>query len=79
MGIGPKKRFQQRVKRRASHKTKSDWFELNEAFAAQSLAVVQDLGLDQRGQSYGRRNRSQSPIGRNWCDPFCNDDPCFAS
>ena len=23
-----------------------DWFELNEAFAAQSLAVIQDLGLD---------------------------------
>jgi acetyl-CoA acyltransferase len=23
-----------------------DWFELNEAFAAQALAVIQDLGLD---------------------------------
>ncbi|MGH8610163.1 MAG: acetyl-CoA C-acyltransferase, partial [Gammaproteobacteria bacterium] len=23
-----------------------DWIELNEAFAAQSLAVIQDLGLD---------------------------------
>jgi len=28
------------------HQDQIDWFELNEAFAAQSLAVMQDLGLD---------------------------------
>ena len=46
MGIGPKEAVP-RVLRQAGLKTDDlDWIELNEAFAAQSLAVIRDLGLD---------------------------------
>ncbi len=46
MGIGPKEAIPAAC--RAAGITQDDigWFELNEAFAAQSLAVVRDLGLD---------------------------------
>jgi acetyl-CoA acyltransferase len=46
MGIGPKEAIPAAC--RAAGITQDDigWFELNEAFAAQSLAVVKDLGLD---------------------------------
>jgi len=41
MGIGPKEAIPAALK-----EDDIDWIELNEAFAAQSLAVIQDLGLD---------------------------------
>ena len=46
MGIGPKEAIPMACKAAGITQERIDWFELNEAFAAQSLAVMQDLGLD---------------------------------
>ena len=46
MGIGPKEAIPKVLKQVGLKQDKLDWIELNEAFAAQSLAVIQDLGLD---------------------------------
>ena len=46
MGIGPKEAIPRALKQAGLTKDQIDWYELNEAFAAQSLAVIQDLGLD---------------------------------
>lgn len=46
MGIGPKEAIPKALKQVGLIQDKLDWVELNEAFAAQSLAVIQDLGLD---------------------------------
>ena len=46
MGIGPKEAIPAALKAAGLTQDDIDWIELNEAFAAQSLAVIQDLGLD---------------------------------
>ena len=46
MGIGPKEAIPVACRAAGITQEQIDWFELNEAFAAQSLAVIQDLGLD---------------------------------
>ncbi len=46
MGIGPKEAIPLALKNTAIKKDDLDWIELNEAFAAQSLAVIRELGLD---------------------------------
>jgi acetyl-CoA acyltransferase len=46
MGIGPKEAIPAALKVAGLKQDDLDWIELNEAFAAQSLAVMQDLGLD---------------------------------
>ncbi len=46
MGIGPIEAIPVACKAAGITKEQIDWFELNEAFAAQSLAVMQDLALD---------------------------------
>ena len=46
MGIGPKVAIPLACKAAGITQDQIDWFELNEAFAAQSLAVIKDLGLD---------------------------------
>jgi len=46
MGIGPKEAIPAACRAGGISQDQIDWFELNEAFAAQSLAVIQDLGLD---------------------------------
>lgn len=46
MGIGPKEAIPVACKAAGISQDQIDWFELNEAFAAQSLAVMQDLNLD---------------------------------
>jgi acetyl-CoA acyltransferase len=46
MGIGPKEAVPVACRAGGITQNQIDWFELNEAFAAQSLAVIQDLGLD---------------------------------
>ena len=46
MGIGPKFAIPAACQAAGITQDQIDWFELNEAFAAQSLAVIQDLGLD---------------------------------
>ncbi|MDD2700786.1 MAG: acetyl-CoA C-acyltransferase [Sideroxydans sp.] len=46
MGIGPKEAIPLALKQAGLSLNDIDWIELNEAFAAQSLAVIGDLGLD---------------------------------
>jgi acetyl-CoA acyltransferase len=46
MGIGPIKAIPKVLKATGVRQDDLDWIELNEAFAAQSLAVIKDLGLD---------------------------------
>ena len=46
MGIGPKEAIPAALRAANISQDQIDWFELNEAFAAQALAVIQDLGLD---------------------------------
>jgi len=46
MGIGPIEAIPAALRHAGLHQDAIDWFELNEAFAAQSLAVINTLGLD---------------------------------
>jgi len=46
MGIGPIKAIPKVLKQAGLKLEDIDWIELNEAFAAQSLAVIKELGLD---------------------------------
>ena len=46
MGIGPKEAIPKALKQTGISQDQLDWIELNEAFAAQALAVMGDLGLD---------------------------------
>jgi len=46
MGIGPIKAIPKVLAATGVRQDDLDWIELNEAFAAQSLAVIRDLGLD---------------------------------
>lgn len=46
MGVGPIKAIPKVLKQTGIKQEDLDWIELNEAFAAQSLAVIHDVGLD---------------------------------
>ncbi len=46
MGIGPKEAIPAALRNAGLKQEDMDWIELNEAFAAQALAVIGDLGLD---------------------------------
>ena len=46
MGIGPKEAIPKALTQAGLSRDQIDWIELNEAFAAQALAVIRDLGLD---------------------------------
>ena len=46
MGVGPIAAIPKVLKRTGVKQDAIDWIELNEAFAAQSLAVIRELGLD---------------------------------
>ncbi len=46
MGIGPKYAIPEALKLAGINKDDVGWIELNEAFAAQAVAVINDLGLD---------------------------------
>ena len=48
MGIGPKEAIPAALKHAGVARDDLKWIELNEAFAAQALAVIRDVGLDQR-------------------------------
>jgi acetyl-CoA acyltransferase len=48
MGIGPKEAIPVALKKAGVARDDLKWIELNEAFAAQALAVIRDVGLDQR-------------------------------
>ncbi len=63
MGIGPVKAIPESVAAGgAQAQDDLDWIELNEAFAAQSLAVIKDLGLDPPRRSIRSAARSRSAI-----------------
>ena len=47
MGIGPVEAVPAALRHAGLTLDQMDWIELNEAFAAQSLAVINTLGLDQ--------------------------------
>ncbi|MFA5663751.1 acetyl-CoA C-acyltransferase [Castellaniella sp.] len=47
MGIGPKEAIPLALRQAGLQLADMGWIELNEAFAAQSLAVIRDLGLDE--------------------------------
>lgn len=47
MGVGPIKAIPKVLEQTGIRQDQLDWIELNEAFAAQSLAVIHDLDLDQ--------------------------------
>jgi acetyl-CoA acyltransferase len=46
MGIGPKAAIPKVCKQTGIKQDDLDWIELNEAFAAQALAVIKDIGID---------------------------------
>lgn len=46
MGIGPVQAIPKVLKQAGLNQAQLDWIELNEAFAAQALAVIRELGLD---------------------------------
>ncbi|HUA78039.1 MAG TPA: acetyl-CoA C-acyltransferase [Acetobacteraceae bacterium] len=48
MGIGPKEAIPAALEHAGVARDDLKWIELNEAFAAQALAVIRDVGLDQR-------------------------------
>ncbi len=69
-----------RVKLAGISKEDVGWIELNEAFAAQAVAVINDLGSrHEQSQSDGRRDCSWSPARGDWCDPLCYRRACDAS
>ena len=47
MGLGPIEAVRKAVKKAKWHLDEIDLFEINEAFAAQSIAVIQELGIDE--------------------------------
>ena len=64
MGIGPKEAVPAALKRAGLKQDALQWIELNEAFAAQSLAVIRDLGLDpQRVNPHGGAIALGHPLG----------------
>ena len=64
MGIGPIKAIPQLIKQQGLELKDIDWIELNEAFAAQSLAVINELGLDpSKVNPYGGAIALGHPLG----------------
>ena len=47
MGLGPIEAVRQAIKKARWNLDEIDLFEINEAFAAQSIAVIRELGIDQ--------------------------------
>lgn len=64
MGIGPVKAIPQVLENAGLNLGQIDWIELNEAFAAQSLAVIRDLKLDaNKVNPYGGAIALGHPLG----------------
>jgi acetyl-CoA acyltransferase len=64
MGIGPKMAIPAALERAGIGRDELQWIELNEAFAAQALAVIRDLGLDpQRVNPHGGAIALGHPLG----------------
>lgn len=56
MGLGPVPAIQKLLKKTGLHLSDIDLFELNEAFAAQSLGCLKELGMDMGSELYQRVN-----------------------
>jgi len=64
MGIGPKEAVPAACRAAGISQDQLDWIELNEAFAAQALAVIHDLGLDpSKVNPYGGAIALGHPLG----------------
>lgn len=64
MGIGPVKAIPQTLENAGLNLEQIDWIELNEAFAAQALAVIRDLKLDvNKLNPYGGAIALGHPLG----------------
>jgi acetyl-CoA acyltransferase len=64
MGIGPKEAIPVACRAAGITQDQLDWIELNEAFAAQAIAVIQDLGLDPaKVNPYGGAIALGHPLG----------------
>ena len=64
MGIGPIKAIPKALAQANLTLEQIDWIELNEAFAAQGLAVINDLGLDpSKVNPYGGAIALGHPLG----------------
>ena len=64
MGIGPKEAVPAALRSAGLKQDALEWIELNEAFAAQSLAVIRELGLDpQRVNPHGGAIALGHPLG----------------
>lgn len=64
MGIGPKFAIPKLLNQVGVQLEEIDWIELNEAFAAQALAVIQDVGLDaSKVNPYGGAIALGHPLG----------------
>jgi hypothetical protein len=74
MGVGPIAAIPKVLATTGISQEQLDWIELNEAFAAQSFAVIHDLGLDPaKSQSAGRRHRARASARRDRRDPHGDD------
>ena len=79
MGIGPIEAIPAALRSAGLNLADIGWIELNEAFAAQALAVIQSVGLDPaKVNPMGRRDRTRPPAGGDWRDPRRNRRPCPA-
>jgi acetyl-CoA acyltransferase len=64
MGIGPKAAIPVALERAGIARDQLQWIELNEAFAAQALAVIRDVGLDpERVNPHGGAIALGHPLG----------------
>ena len=79
MGLGPDARDAQGARARRHRRRRSDLFELNEAFAAQALPCLRELGLDPtRVNVNGGAIAIGHPLGasaRAWSRRWCTSSP----
>ena len=74
MGIGPIAAIPKVLARTGIGQQQLDWIELNEAFAAQALAVIRNARpRSGQGQSAGRRDRARPSARRHRRDPHGDD------
>ena len=79
MGIGPIAAIPKALKQAGLTQDQLDWIELNEAFAAQALAVIRDCGPGSgQGQSAGRRHRAGPSARRDRRRPHGDHRPRHA-
>ena len=80
MGIGPIEAIPAALRYAGLKQDDIDWIELNEAFAAQSLAVINTLGLDPaKVNPMGGAIALGHPAGRHRRYPLGDSGACAAS